>query len=110
MNASVSASPTQVAQPKDRTRLRASLAAVLFVPAAVLAGVLTLASERASRCVVYGERCGGLPGPLFGWSVGLGAVALVVAVAAPAVRTRRAAFVLQVLAECTALLVILSHA
>lgn len=96
---------------RDRSRLGAVLSAVLFVPAALLTGILTLASERASRCLTYGEQCTqGLPDWLFGWSAGLGAVALVVALAAPALRVRRAALAAQLLAECTALLVILSHA
>jgi hypothetical protein len=87
------------------------VAAFLFVPAAVAVGVLTLASERASRCVTYGERCApSLPGWLFEWSAGVGTLALLVAVAAPAVRMRQAALAAQVLAEGTALLVILSHA
>jgi len=87
------------------------VAALLFVPAAVVAGALTLASERAGRCLTYGEQCTpGLPGWLFAWSAGVGAVVFLVAVAAPAVRVRRAALTAQVLAEGTALLVILSHA
>ncbi|MFH7594578.1 hypothetical protein WDV06_05655 [Streptomyces racemochromogenes] len=112
MNASDPAPPAPaMTPPRDRTRRWATLAAFLFLPAAAAAGVLTLASERASRCLTYGERCApGLPGWLFGWSAALGAVALVVAVAAPAVRIRRAALAVQLLAECTALLVILSHA
>ncbi|MFE3558350.1 hypothetical protein ACFXKW_26340 [Streptomyces sp. NPDC059193] len=96
---------------RDRTRLWAALAALLFVPGMLTAGVLTLASESASRCVTYGERCTpGLPAWLFECGVGVGAVALVVALAAHAVRVRQAALAVQVLAECTALLVILSHA
>lgn len=111
MNASDSLPPVPAAPPRDLTRIWAVVAAVLFLPAAAVAGVLTLASERASRCVTYGEQCApGLPGWLFGWGAGLGVVALVVAVAAPALRIRRAALAVQVLAECTALLVIVSHA
>ncbi|MGW6923658.1 hypothetical protein ACWGA9_20670 [Streptomyces sp. NPDC054950] len=115
MNASTSAAvpapPVQSASPTDRTRRWAAVAALLFVPAAVATGVLTLASERAGRCLTYGERCSpGLPGWLFEWSAGVGAVAFLVAVAAPAVRVRRAALSAQALAEVTALLVILSHA
>ncbi|MGW6710886.1 hypothetical protein ACWGDE_39205, partial [Streptomyces sp. NPDC054956] len=53
---------------RDRSRLWAILSAALFVPAAVLTGILTLASERASRCMTYGEQCTqGMPGWLFGW-------------------------------------------
>ena len=113
MNASASAParPVQSPSPKDRTRLWATLAAFLFVPAAVVTGVLTLASEQASRCVTYGEQCTpGLPSWVFEWSAGVGAVALLVALAAPTVRVRQAALAAQVLAEGTALLVILSHA
>ncbi|WP_424217291.1 hypothetical protein ACN20G_34990 (plasmid) [Streptomyces sp. BI20] len=97
--------------PRDPTRRRAGLIAVLFLPSVVGAGVLVLSSERGSRCVTYGERCAsGLPGWLFGWGVGLGAVALVVALAAPAVRVRRVALLVQALAECVALLVVLGRA
>ncbi|MER6256927.1 hypothetical protein ABT224_36870 [Streptomyces sp. NPDC001584] len=113
MNASapVSARPVQSPSPTDRTRLWAAVAAFLFVPAAVVAGILTLASEQASRCVTYGEQCTpGLPDWLFGWSAGLGAVALLVALAAPALRVRQAALAVQIFAEATALVVILSHA
>ncbi|MFF1342562.1 hypothetical protein ACFVYT_32575, partial [Streptomyces sp. NPDC058290] len=60
--------------------------------------------------MTYGVECTrGLPGWLFGWSVGLGALAFVVALAAPVRRVRQAALGGQLLAECTALLVILSY-
>ncbi|MFJ3514528.1 MULTISPECIES: hypothetical protein [unclassified Streptomyces] len=96
---------------KDRTRFLAVLSAALFVPAAVLAGVLTLASYRASRCLTYGEQCSpGLPGWVFWAGAGAAAAGLVVALVASAARVRKVAFAAQVLAECTALLVILSHA
>ncbi|MGW7416063.1 hypothetical protein [Streptomyces sp. NPDC054863] len=96
--------------PKDRTRFWAAFAAFIFVPAAVLVGVLTLTSERASRCLTYGEQCAtGLPEWMFGWSLGVGAVALVVALAASAVRVRQVALATQALAECAALLAILGH-
>lgn len=95
----------------DHTRLLSVLSALLFVPAALLSGVLTLSSDRAGRCLTYGEECGtSLPGWLFSWSLGAGAVACVVALAASAVRTRRIGCAAQLLAEGTALVVILSHA
>ncbi|MEU9983075.1 hypothetical protein [Streptomyces sp. NPDC050856] len=95
---------------RDRTRLWAAWAAVLFVPAMLATGVLTLASERASRCVTYGEQCAGLPGWLVAWSAGFATAAFVVSLAAPPVRVRQVALAAQVAAEGTALLVILSHA
>ncbi|MER7193878.1 hypothetical protein [Streptomyces flaveolus] len=74
-------------------------------------GVRAVLDGTRSRCLTYGEQCvSWLPGWLFEWSAGLGAVALAVAVAASAVRIRQAALAVQVLAECTALLVIVSHA
>ncbi|WP_328694837.1 hypothetical protein [Streptomyces sp. NBC_00342] len=80
------------------------------MPTTVATGILTPASEQASRCVTYGEqRAPGLPDWLFGWSAGLGAVALHVAPAAPPVRVRRPALAVQILAEASALVVILSH-
>ncbi|MFC9286801.1 hypothetical protein [Streptomyces sp. NPDC057052] len=109
--ASDPAPPIRPASPTDRTRLWAALSALLFAPATVAAGLLTLTSERAGRCMTYGEQCvRGLPGWLFEWSTGVGAVAFLVAVAAPAVRARQAGLVVQILAEGTALLVPLSHA
>ncbi|MCK8678326.1 hypothetical protein [Streptomyces lichenis] len=103
--------PDTAPAPADHTRLAAVLAGVLFVPGAAGTGLLTLASEGASRCLTYGEQCApGLPWWLFGWSAGLGGGALLLALAGPAVRIRQAALAVQVLAECFALLVILSHA
>ncbi|WP_234344434.1 hypothetical protein [Streptomyces sp. WM6372] len=83
----------------------------MFVPAVLAAGVVVLSSERAARCLTYGEECtAGLPGVLFGWAAGLGAVAFVVALAAPVGRVRQVALAAQLLAECAALLVVLSYA
>ncbi|CAL9586037.1 hypothetical protein [Streptomyces sp. enrichment culture] len=96
---------------RDRSRLLAVLGAVLFLPGVLAAGVVTLASERASRCLTYGTQCApALPVAVFDWSVGIGAVACLTALIAPVVRLRQAAVAVQVLAECAALLVILSHA
>ncbi|GGR71992.1 hypothetical protein GCM10010252_08090 [Streptomyces aureoverticillatus] len=95
----------------DRTRCWSVLSAVLFLPAAAVAVWLALASEQASACMTYGEPCGSsLPGWLFMWGVGVGGMGCLVALAAPRVRVRRAAVTVQLLAECAALLVILSHA
>ncbi|KMO94008.1 hypothetical protein [Streptomyces roseus] len=95
---------------KDRTRFWSGLSAALFVPAVLAAVILLLSSVRVSGCVTYGVECArGLPGWLFVWGAGVAVVALVVALAAPALRVRQAALAAQLLAECTALLVILSH-
>ncbi|ORT61670.1 hypothetical protein [Streptomyces sp. CB03238] len=46
-----------------RTRVRATIAAVAFLPACALIGFLTLFSDRASGCVIQGgEQCVGMPG------------------------------------------------
>lgn len=98
---------------RDRSRLWSALCAVLFVPAAAAVGVLTLTSERASRCMTYGgDECStsGLPAGLFDWGVGLAVAACLTALLAPAVRVRRAALAVQLAAECAALLAILGHA
>ncbi|MFF2149460.1 hypothetical protein [Kitasatospora sp. NPDC058190] len=112
MNATPSAK-TSVARPspgRDRTRRRAVLSAVLFVPATLAAILLALSSEQASVCITYGEQCDrGLPDWLLRWGAGLAAAAFLAALAAPAARMRRAALAAQILAEATALLVILSH-
>ncbi|MFE5208757.1 hypothetical protein [Streptomyces sp. NPDC056600] len=95
----------------DRSRSCSVLVAVLFAPAALAAGALTLTSERAARCLTYGEGCSpALPDQLFPWSLGLAATACLVALAAPVAQLRRGALAVQVVAECTALLAILSHA
>lgn len=96
---------------RDRTRFRSVLAAILFLPAALVTGLLTLSTERAGRCLTYGEGCGeALPGWLFTCGLAVAVVACTVVLAALTVRVRRIAFVAQLLAEATALVVILSHA
>lgn len=95
---------------RDRSRLWAGLAAALFPAACLAAGVLLLSSVQVSGCITHGVQCTkGLPGWLFVWSAGIGAVAFIVALAAPARQVRQAALTTQLLAECTALLVILSY-
>ncbi|MFI6055853.1 hypothetical protein ACIBCO_37980 [Streptomyces violascens] len=96
---------------RDLSRVWSSVSALLFLPAALVAFILTLTTERAGRCLTYGEGCAkGFPEWLFNWSLGLGVVAFIAAVAAPRLRVRQAALTVQVLAEATALMVILSHA
>ncbi|TVL87380.1 hypothetical protein [Streptomyces sp. SAJ15] len=103
-------SPAQVSAEKDRSRFWSVLCAVSFMPAFLGAGLLALSSERASRCLTYGEECSpGLPDWVFNWGVGLGVVACVMVLAAPNTRVRQVALAAQVLAECAALLVPLSH-
>ncbi|MFE2329807.1 hypothetical protein ACFXD5_38910 [Streptomyces sp. NPDC059385] len=95
---------------KDRTRLWAGLSAGLFPVAFVGAVLLLLSSVRVSGCVTYGVECTrGLPGWLFLWSAGAAGVAFLVAVAAPRLRVRQWALGAQLLAECTAILVVLSY-
>ncbi|MCC0100266.1 hypothetical protein K7B10_36915 [Streptomyces flavotricini] len=104
------AHPVPVARGKDRTRLWSGLSAALFVPAVLATVMLLLSSVRVSGCVTYGVQCTrGLPGWLFLWSTGVGIVAFIAALAAPAPQVRRAALATQLLAEVTALLVILSY-
>ncbi|MFJ6612979.1 hypothetical protein ACIQPT_22185 [Streptomyces sp. NPDC091289] len=104
-------SPTPRKAPTtDRARFWSGLCAGLFVPAALFAVLLTLSSDRAGRCLTYGDLCGdSLPGWLFGWSLALAVIACVVALTATAVRVRQAAFGTQLLAEFVALTVILSY-
>ncbi|MFJ4585504.1 hypothetical protein [Streptomyces echinatus] len=102
--------PAQTTVGKDHSGFWSILCAVLFVPAALAAGVLTLASERASRCLTYGQQCvSGLPSWLFNVGVGLGAVACVIVLVTSVARVRQVALATQILGECMALLVILSH-
>ncbi len=104
-------SPAQaMASKRDRSRFWAGLAAALFPAACLAAGILLLSSVQVSGCITYGQQCTrGLPGWLFVWSAGIGAVSFVVALAAPALPVRQAALTTQLLAECTALLVIVSY-
>ncbi|MFJ2111446.1 MULTISPECIES: hypothetical protein [unclassified Streptomyces] len=74
-----------------------------------LAGVLALSTERAPRCPGYGECGPTLPGWLFQWGACLGAAACVVALVAPAVRVRRWALGVQLLAEDAALMTVLGY-
>ena len=70
-----------------------------------------MSTSTATPGLTYGEGCAkGLPEWLFNWSLGLGVVAFTVAVAAPRLRVRQTALAVQILAESSALLVILSHA
>ncbi|MFJ8011804.1 hypothetical protein [Streptomyces sp. NPDC096339] len=105
----IPASPAS-AGAKDRTRLWAGLFAALFPAVLVVTVVLLLASALGSGCVTYGVDCTrGLPGWLFLWSAAAAAVAFLVALAAPRPRVRRWALGAQVIAECTAVLVVLSY-
>ncbi|MFE5535513.1 hypothetical protein [Streptomyces sp. NPDC056492] len=102
--------PVPVSGGKDRSRFWSGLSAALFVPAVLASVVLLLSSVRVSGCVTYGIDCArGLPGWLFLLSTGVAFVAFIVALAAPVPRARQAALAAQLLAEGTALLVILSH-
>ncbi|WP_327418682.1 hypothetical protein [Streptomyces sp. NBC_01233] len=104
-------SPDRATAPRrDRSRFWAGLAAALFPAACLAAGIVLLSSVQVSGCITHGVQCtGGLPGWLFVWSTGIGAVAFAVALAAPALQVRQAALTTQLLAECTGLLVILSY-
>ncbi|MGW8777068.1 hypothetical protein ACWGNM_03230 [Streptomyces sp. NPDC055796] len=113
MNATVTTStpPADAPAGRDRSRLWSALCAGLFIPAFLAAVVVVLSSERAGRCLTYGEGCHpALPGALFVWSTGVGVVACIAALATPVRRVRQVALAAQLLAECTALLVILSYA
>lgn len=111
-SASVTSRPVRPASPRDRTRLWATLAALLFVPPIALIEILILTSERAGLCIAYGEQCAtsGLPDWMFEWSVRAAPVALLGALVAPVIRMRRVALAAQLLAEGTALLFLFSHA
>ncbi|MFD9728553.1 hypothetical protein [Streptomyces sp. NPDC059072] len=95
---------------EDRTRLWAGVSAALFPVALVGAVVLLLSSVRVSGCVTYGVECTrGLPWWLFPVGVGAAGTAFLVALAASRPEVRRWALGAQLLAECTAILVVLSY-
>ncbi|ATZ26036.1 hypothetical protein ACFZBM_15175 [Streptomyces lavendulae] len=86
--------------PAARIRGNAVLAALLFVPALVLAKVLVLATETGGRCLAEGG-CPPFPGTAFLVLTAAAAVALAGALAAPQ-RMRRAALGAQLLLEAVA--------
>lgn len=110
MNTPASSSPTATdVSTSDHTRRWANLSGALFIPAVLVIGILTLATDQATTCVMYNECGPALPGWLFTWSIALTFTAWLVALAAPWVRVRRVAFIAQLLAECTTLVVIVSY-
>ncbi|EFL15912.1 hypothetical protein [Streptomyces sp. C] len=100
--------PTAAAPPSagaGRSRVPAVVAAALFVPALVAAKILVLMTEKGGRCLMYGG-CEPFPGVVFLVLCGAAAVALVLALAAPA-RLRGPALGAQLLLElCTVGLVL----
>ncbi|MYU11014.1 hypothetical protein GTZ78_09980 [Streptomyces sp. SID8361] len=63
-----------------RLRTAAKVGLALLVPTAVVSVVLSLMTERAADCVMYGNRCSSIPGPMifgaFLVSAALGAFAV----------------------------------
>ena len=111
MNATAqSPKPTATSTTSDQTRRWANLSGALFIPAVLVVGLLTLATDRATICVMYDECGPSLPGWLFTWGTALVFAGWLVALAAPWVRVRRVAFLVQLLAECMAVMVIVSYA
>ncbi|MEU9036899.1 hypothetical protein AB0D45_18630 [Streptomyces sp. NPDC048352] len=96
--------PAAVAAPPSagaaRIRVRALVAAVLFVPALVVAKILVLATEQGSRCLMYGG-CAPFPVLLFLALSGAALAATVLALAGPE-RMRPGALTAQLLLELVA--------
>ncbi|MGA5165144.1 MULTISPECIES: hypothetical protein [Streptomyces] len=107
---------TAPARPARRMRVRASIAAVAFLPACLVTGFLTLFSERASGCVIQGgDQCVGMPGQVWLYSALAAGVLWGVALFTPdrgrvTDVLRRDAFRAQLGFEALALFVIVSHA
>ncbi|GAA2799685.1 hypothetical protein [Streptomyces showdoensis] len=108
MSNPVPAAPAPAPAPGRRVRVWALVSAGLLVPATVLAGILALSADHAGRCLGYAENCGSNPGWTYGASLGLAAVALVVALAASRETVRRAALGTQVAAELVFLLLVVT--
>ncbi|MFC8916337.1 hypothetical protein ACFT5C_11265 [Streptomyces sp. NPDC057116] len=115
----MSSAPADFSAPSGtalRMRVRATIAAVAFLPASALTGFLTLFSDRASRCVVQGgESCVGMPGWVWLLSAVAAGVLWVIALVTPdrGARTdavRGGALRAQLCFEALALCAILSHA
>ncbi|MFF8290505.1 hypothetical protein ACF068_14925 [Streptomyces sp. NPDC016309] len=113
---SVPSRPSAPSRPAVRVRVRATIAAVAFLPACALVGFLTLFSERASGCVLQGgDQCVGVPGQVWAYGALAAAVLWAVALCTPdrggwTDTVRKGAFRAQLGSEALALMVILSHA
>ncbi|QGV80551.1 hypothetical protein [Streptomyces ficellus] len=103
-------------RPAARVRVRATIAAVAFLPACAVVGFLTLFSERASGCVLEGgDQCVGVPGAFWLHSALAAGLLWCVALFTPdrggrSRAVRLAAYRVQLGCEAFALFAILSHA
>ncbi|MCJ1678182.1 hypothetical protein MTF65_12670 [Streptomyces sp. APSN-46.1] len=83
------------------------IAAVLLLPALVLAKIATLATYTGSRCLTYGG-CTPFPGAAFGVLLGAALVFMIAAIAAPET-VRKPALAVQVLLEVVATGLVLAY-
>ncbi|MFC9588395.1 hypothetical protein [Streptomyces sp. NPDC056944] len=91
-----------------RLRTMSLILAGLFVPATVLAGIVTLVSENAGRCLAYGEHCSSTPGAAYLVSLAVAAVAFAIALGADRATVRRVAFWTQLGAEFVFLMLVMT--
>lgn len=107
MNAAVDAAPTTT-ETTRRLRKWATIAAFSLIPATLLAVVLALTAENAGRCITYGENCGSTPGWLYSGSLLLAGAAWLAVLCVPRDAVRRTALGLQLAAEATFLVTVVS--
>ncbi|MFD4765590.1 hypothetical protein [Streptomyces niveus] len=100
MNAAPTPSPTT-----RRLRMWATTAALLMVPASILAVLLALTSERAGWCITYGD-CASNPDWLYQGSLLVAGMAWVTVLCVPRKRVGGSAYVLQLAAQGTFLMAV----
>ncbi|MFB8081597.1 hypothetical protein [Streptomyces sp. NPDC056013] len=91
-----------------RLRRRSAVWAGLFVPAALLAGLLVLGRENAARCLAHGDSCDGTPGFLYAAVLAIAFAALLTAQGTSRPGLRRAACWTQIGAEGVFLVLLLT--
>ncbi|MFB7392218.1 hypothetical protein [Streptomyces sp. NPDC056191] len=105
------ASPVPITPPDvegPRLRRRSAVWAGLFVPAALLAGLLVLGRENAARCLTHGDSCDGTPGFLYAAALAIAFAALVTVQGTSRPGLRRTACRTQIGAEGVFLVLLLT--
>ncbi|RSS50952.1 hypothetical protein [Streptomyces sp. WAC01280] len=105
------ASPVPITPPDvegERLRKRSLIWVGLLLPAALVAGFLTLLTEAASTCIAKGTGCGGAPGYLYVASLVVAGAAFVTVQSTSRADVRRAALWTQLGAEAVFLLFVLT--
>ncbi|MET4927584.1 hypothetical protein P3L51_35385 [Streptomyces sp. PSRA5] len=102
----MNADPT-TAQATRRLRKWATVSALLLVPATILAGLLAVVGERASRCFTYGG-CDSNPDWLYQGSLVIAGIAWVTALCVRRKAVGGTAYVVQLAAQGTFLMAVVT--